>query len=124
MENRKLVLQYQRYFFKPERITIGSDISEDEALEMQLKQERVIEEYQEKINEAEVIAEQLIGVTDDVISLFQKALHKLYGVHFDEEDILFIEEPNFSYEGDNLIEKAEQISAIVKDFLYEKTKNY
>lgn len=105
MKDGKIELQYWRYFFYHDE-----DIADHEC-------------------EANDISEELYCLRDEIAEVFQETLYDLFGVRFQKENITFLQEPDFTYEGpsmadrmDDLRGKAETCKEFVRDYVEKNCK--
>ena len=63
---------------------------------------------------AEMVADQLTSIKDDIIKLFQMSIYSLYGVLYDAKNITYIDEPDFSFEEPSLAEKIQTVTSPVQ----------
>lgn len=128
IEHGKIILQFCKYFPMVARVHISENDGEDEINEKMQEQERLNDEYQKKIQQAGWTAIELFNIGDEIIKLFQGAIYHLYGVLFDAENISYIEEPDFTFEEPNLIEKiiggAASVMESIKPYLANTAKRY
>ena len=112
MVDGKITLQYWYYFPKVEKVTYSADDTEYEQKEKELEQDRreaEAQEHQEKIYRAH---KQLLRLTDEIAEVFQQSLYILYGVLFEKENITFMEEPDYTFEGPSFIDRLENLENI------------
>ena len=124
MDKGNIELQFWSYFPRVETITINEDDSEYDIHEKELEQERLYDEAEERVELAQSVAAELPNIKEDIIKLFQMAIYNLYGVLFDEKNITFLEEPDFTFEGPTLAERVQSKIAPVKsvvDSMMEST---
>ena len=119
MQDGRIELQYWYYFPKVENVVFNEDDTDIERWEKEEEQKRREEEYERKQHEVEWAFEDLLGLTDDIAEVFQKSLHNLYGVIFEKENITFVEEPDYTFEGPSFIERVEGIAGSVTAYAQE-----
>lgn len=123
MEDKKIILRYCVYFPKVERVYISENDSEYDRHEKEIEQERLYEKAAARIEEAQMVSEQLPIIKDDIILLFKETIYNLYGVHFEKENVCFLEEPEFTYE-ESILDKVQSKVAPVQsvvDSMMEST---
>lgn len=128
MEHGKLDLQFGMYFPMVEKIHFSENDSEYEIEQKAQEQERLNEKYQKKIEDAGWTTVELLDVKDEIIKLFQATIYGLYGVLFKEENICYLEEPDFRFEEPLMIEKifnkVAGATEAMKPYLADTAKRY
>ena len=126
MNDGKITLQYWYYFPRVENVSYSENDTDDDIREKEWEQERREREAEEREEKAYRAHELLLGLSDDIAEVFQKALFNLYGVLFKKENISLIEEPDYTYEGTPLIERVENaatsFNAFVQDYAAKHNK--
>lgn len=119
VESGKIELQYWQYFANPTSPAINENDTEYEIAEKQREAERRQWEAERKQLSAESAAYELVKNTEAVIMMFRNALYELYGFHFEQDDIIFMDYPNFTFEGQSFIERVEGVANTVISYANE-----
>ena len=117
MKDGKLELQFWYYFHRVENVVFNENDTEEDIREKEWEQERREQEAENRENEVHWAFEELLEKSDTIIDVFQQALYRLYGVFFEKENITFLEEPDFTYEGPSFIDRVEGAASSAKAFV-------
>lgn len=124
MNAGKIELQFWAYFALPEKVYLSEDDSEEEIAEKEREQQRRQEEYDEKIEHAELVQMWLAEERDDIVELFQNIMFDLYGVQFSKENITYLENADFTEEQPSVIDRLEDSAGAVRSFLEDYTEKH
>lgn len=124
MDVERIDLQFWAYFSLPEEVCFSEDDDEDEIAEKEREQKRRQEEYDEKIEHAELVQMWLAEERDDIVELFQNVLFDVYGVSFPKENITYLENADFTYEKPSVIDRLEDSAGAVRSFLEDYTEKH
>lgn len=115
MENGVIELRFWDYFPKVQNVVFNANDTEDDIREKEWEQERRIQEAEDREREAQDTFETLIEQAGNIARIFQKAVYAHYGVKFKKENIIFMEEPDFTYEGPSFLDKLESATNTVQN---------
>lgn len=98
MNAEKIEVQFWAYFALPEKVSFSEDDDEEDIAEKEREQQRIQQEYDEKIDHAEITQMLLAEEKDAIAELYQAVLQDLYGVCYRKENIIFLDNADFTYE--------------------------
>jgi len=110
IENGVLQLQFWEYFSNPTMPTINEYDSEYEIQEKQREAERRQDEAEKEQLSAERASYELVEHSEDIVTTFKDALYELYGICFKRENIVFLDYPDFTFEGPSFIDRIESVA--------------
>ena len=117
MKDGRMELQFWAYFHKVCNVTFNNDDSEEEIREKEWEQEEREREYEQSIEDAQYAFEELVRMKEIISELFQQSIYKLYGIMFDKDNITFLDEPDFTFEGPSAIDRLENATSSAKAFI-------
>lgn len=117
MKDGKVELQFWYYFHKVENVIYSENDTEEDIREKEWEQERRQEAAEELEREVYRAHEELLEKSNEIIEIFQQSLYRLYGVLFEKENITFLEEPDYTYEGTSFVDRIEGAASTAKAFV-------
>lgn len=117
MKDGKIELQFWYYFHRVENVVFSENDTEEDIREKEWEQERRQQEAEDLEREVYWAHEELMEKSETIVEIFQQALYRLYGVLFEKENITFLEEPDYTYEGPSLIDRVEGAANSAKAFV-------
>ena len=123
MKDGKVELQFWYYFPRVQNVVYNENDTEDDIREKEWEQEKREREAEAREREVYLAHETLLKKTGAIVDAFQQALYRLFGVLFKKENITFLEEPDFTYEGPSLVERLECTAGTVRAYVETTLKN-
>ena len=106
-------------------MSFSENDSEEDIWEKEREQDRREEEAMEREIQAQNSFDELLCVKGEIVELFQHTLYNLFGTLFEKKNIIFLEDPDFTYEGPSMIDRLESVANTAHNFIKDYAeKNY
>lgn len=105
-------------------VSFSENDSEEDVREKEEENEwrrQEAEDYEQEMNST---YEKFCSMKHDIAKLFQQSLYKLFGVVFDINNIVFLEEPDFKYEQPDIVDRINNAANTAQAFINDYAEKH